>query len=69
MEALNGFIVCRHFHYQHDGLILVCEGCGKVAELEARPWLAKFVEAAAAAEFIPDAHSLLITGKCKACHE
>lgn len=68
VEALNGFIVCRHFQCDHTGLILACERCGKVTEVEAFACLSALREVTAAVQFIADPQRLLVTGRCEMCN-
>ena len=67
VDALNGFIVCRHFECRHDGLILVCETCGKVEEVDATSCLGALREASAAIGFNVNPQNLVITGRCMVC--
>ncbi|GGY19334.1 transcriptional repressor [Paludibacterium paludis] len=67
VEALNGFIVCRHFECRHDGLILVCEACGRVEEIDAAACLDALRAASAACGFAVNPQNLVLTGKCKVC--
>ena len=67
VDALNGYVVCRHQGCSHQGLILVCGACGRVQELDAAPMLALLREQAGAAGFGVDAQNLLLTGHCAEC--
>ncbi len=67
VDALNGFIVCRHFECRHEGLILVCETCGQVGEVDAGSCLAALRAASAGMGFTVNPQNLVITGQCKEC--
>ncbi|WP_088968531.1 Fur family transcriptional regulator [Vogesella sp. LIG4] len=67
VDALNGFIVCRHVGCSHEGLILVCSQCGKVQELDASPMLAVLREQAGGEGFAIAPQNLLLTGLCQGC--
>jgi len=67
VDALNGFIVCHHFDCKHDGLILVCEHCGGVEELDATGCLSSLTDAMDKVGFIPSAQNLVLTGTCQSC--
>ncbi|RXZ42198.1 Fur family transcriptional regulator [Crenobacter cavernae] len=67
VEALNGFIVCEHFDCPHEGLILVCERCGGVTELDATGPMAALRDASAAAGFAVTPQNLVLTGTCQTC--
>ncbi|WP_024302374.1 Fur family transcriptional regulator [Pseudogulbenkiania sp. MAI-1] len=68
VDALNGFVVCRHFDCHHHGLILVCETCGRVEEIDASRFLGVLQEVTDAVGFQSREQNLLLTGVCKACH-
>ncbi|MBI3145277.1 MAG: transcriptional repressor [Pseudogulbenkiania sp.] len=68
VDALNGFVVCSHFECNHHGLILVCEMCGRVEEIDASHFLGALQEVTEAVGFESREQNLLLTGVCKACH-
>lgn len=68
VDALNGFVVCRHFECNHHGLILVCEQCGRVEEIDASRFLVALKEETEAIGFKSREQNLLLTGVCKSCH-
>jgi Fur family zinc uptake transcriptional regulator len=67
VEALNGFIVCDHFDCPHEGLILVCESCGKVLEIDANECMTALRTATAASGFNVRPQNLVLTGQCRGC--
>lgn len=67
VDALNGFIVCRHVGCHHRGLILVCSVCGKVSELDASPAFTALREEADERGFVITEQNLLLTGHCRSC--
>ncbi|MDF0604878.1 transcriptional repressor [Neisseriaceae bacterium TC5R-5] len=67
VEALNGFIVCDHFDCQHESLILVCQLCGKVQEIDASASLAVLREAASTVTFTLSQQNPLLAGVCDRC--
>lgn len=67
VDALNGYIVCRHVGCNHEGLILVCSQCGRVQELDATPMLALLREQAGGEGFSIAPQNLLLTGHCQGC--
>lgn len=67
VEALNGFIVCDHFECKHEGLILVCETCGKVQELDATECMQALRAASTASGFQVRPQNLVLTGICRGC--
>ncbi|MCL6263141.1 transcriptional repressor [Craterilacuibacter sp. RT1T] len=68
VDALNGYIVCHHFECSHQALILACEQCGGVEELDADATFQSLSQTTARAGFVPRAQSLVLTGSCKHCH-
>lgn len=68
VDALNGFIVCDHFHHQHEGMILVCESCGQVEEIDATACLSALRQASDAVGFVLSQQNVVLAGICKACH-
>ncbi|MBA4709441.1 Fur family transcriptional regulator [Aquitalea aquatica] len=67
VDALNGFIVCDHFECQHESMILVCETCGKVQEVDVMAALNGLRDVAQAADFTLSHQNLMLTGLCKVC--
>ncbi|OBU85220.1 Fur family transcriptional regulator [Chromobacterium subtsugae] len=67
VDALNGFIVCDHFDCQHESLILVCEQCGRVNEVDAAGGLASLRDMALAAGFTLSPQNLVLAGRCQSC--
>ena len=67
VDALNGYIVCRHVGCCHEGLILVCSACGDVSEVDASPALDVLREQALLQGFAIRQQNLLLTGLCQAC--
>ncbi|OHX18692.1 transcriptional regulator [Chromobacterium amazonense] len=67
VDALNGFIVCDHFDCQHESLILVCEQCGRVNEVDAADGLASLRDMAQAAGFTLSPQNLVLAGRCQSC--
>lgn len=67
VEALNGFIVCDHFDCPHEGLILVCETCGKVQEIDAAECMQALRSATTASGFNVRPQNLVLTGTCRGC--
>lgn len=67
VEALNGFILCHHFQCRHEGLFLVCETCGAVAETDAGQPLAALQAATLPQGFRIRPQNLVLTGTCGKC--
>lgn len=67
VDALNGYMACQHLDCQHHGLLLVCECCNEVAEIDATSSLDQLASVAAQAGFQPRRQDVLLTGLCKDC--
>ena len=69
VEALNGYVVCQHFDCPHDSLVLVCEQCGIVDELDAAGSLGSLTAVLAERGFLPHSQNIVLTGVCRACRQ
>ena len=69
VDALNGYIACQHLECQHHGLLLVCETCNDVTEIDATDSLDQLSAAAARAGFQPRRQDVLLTGLCQSCRQ
>ncbi len=68
VDALNGFIVCAHPHdHSHFCLMLVCEQCGTVKELQEHQELDPLLQLTRDYQFKPSEKPLVITGLCGQC--
>ena len=68
LESRNAFFAC-HVQHDHarDQLILACERCGRVAEVDGREVLASLGRAAERADFLPRRMVTEVSGLCAAC--
>ena len=69
VEALNGYVRCQHFDCPHDSLMLVCEQCGGVEELDAAESLGSLTSALNACGFAPYSQNIVLTGVCRVCSQ
>lgn len=67
VEALNGFIVCRHLDCAHPSVIVTCKDCGKVDELAADSSFAALRQLCNDHDFVMDSQQLLLNGRCVQC--
>jgi Fur family zinc uptake transcriptional regulator len=68
LQSRNAFFACHTEHERaRDQLILACEDCGRVAEVEGRPVFAAIDRAAAAARFSARHTMAEVTGFCADC--
>ena len=67
IESRNAYARCEHFDHAHQGVILVCETCGRSAEVEDAA-LSHALDATANREgFHPRRQMIELTGQCRDC--
>ena len=69
VEALNGYVVCRHLDCAHPSVILTCRDCGKVDEMAADEGFMALRQLCAAHGFDMEEQQLLLNGRCVQCSE
>ena len=69
VEALNGYVVCRHLDCAHPSVILTCRDCGKVDEMAADEGFVALRQLCAVHGFDMDEQQLLLNGRCVQCSE
>ena len=69
VEALNGYVVCRHLDCAHPSVILTCRDCGKVDEMAANEGFMALRQLCAGHGFEMDEQQLLLNGRCVQCSE
>jgi Fur family zinc uptake transcriptional regulator len=67
IESRNVFAPCEHFGHDHHGVLLLCEKCGRSAEIEDAHLGGLLNEAAARAGFVLHRQMLELQGLCEAC--
>ncbi|HEY1942866.1 MAG TPA: Fur family transcriptional regulator [Roseiarcus sp.] len=67
IETRNAYAPCAHFGHAHQGVLLLCEKCGRSEEID-EPGLARAIEQAAHhAGFVTHRQMVEIQGLCPAC--
>jgi len=67
IESRNAYAPCEHVGHAHQGVLLLCEKCGRSDEIE-NPAVAQLLqEAAARAGFAPRRQMIEVQGLCRAC--
>ena len=67
IESRNAYAPCEHVGRAHQGVLLLCEKCGRSDEIE-DPAVARLVdEAAERAGFAPRRQMIEVQGLCRAC--
>jgi Fur family zinc uptake transcriptional regulator len=70
LESRNAFFACHAAHApDRNQLILACERCGRVAEIEGEPVFAAIAQAVARAAFAPRRTVAEVSGECADCRD
>ena len=69
VESRNAFVACSHAHDGEPAALMVCTGCGTVAELDATEAFATLAMAAGIAGFRPERTVIEMNGQCRRCRE
>jgi Fur family transcriptional regulator, zinc uptake regulator len=67
LESRNAFFACHCRHGGAEHLVLACEGCGMIAEVDSAPVFAAIDAVSAAAGFRPKARVVEVAGRCANC--
>lgn len=67
IESLNAYVGCGAPGDAHSGQFLICRGCGRVAEMNARGVTKALRFSAAKAGFTVEQETIEIVGLCAAC--
>lgn len=67
VDALNGYVVCRHLDCAHPSVIMTCGDCGKVDEMAADAGFAALRQLCSEHGFEIDSQQLLLNGRCAQC--
>jgi Fur family zinc uptake transcriptional regulator len=69
IESRNAYVACSHAHEDEPAALLICEGCGTVAELAARDAFAELKKRASRQGFRPARMVVEVAGRCARCAE
>jgi len=67
IESRNAYAPCEHLGHAHHGALLLCEKCGRSAEVEDAKLDRLLQEAAARAGFAPHRQMVELVGLCRDC--
>ena len=67
LASRNAFVVCAHPGHRHDCVLLVCDLCGRTAELEDQRLDRLILADARRTGFEPRHRTLEVEGTCQAC--
>jgi Fur family zinc uptake transcriptional regulator len=67
IESRNAYAPCEHLGHAHHGALLLCERCGRSAEIEDVKLDLLLREAAARAGFAPHRQMVELVGLCSDC--
>jgi Fur family zinc uptake transcriptional regulator len=67
IESRNAFAPCEHIGHAHQGVLLLCEKCGRSDEIEDDEVARLLRRAAERAGFAPHRQMVELQGLCRAC--
>ena len=67
IESRNAYVACSHGHADERAVLLICEGCGMVAEMSGGPVFEALDREAAAHGFAPARAVIELAGRCGHC--
>jgi Fur family transcriptional regulator, zinc uptake regulator len=67
IESRNAYAPCEHFGHAHQGVLLLCERCGRSDEIEDADSTRLLTETAARAGFAPHRQMVEVQGLCREC--
>ncbi len=67
IESRNAYAPCEHFGHVHQGVLLLCEKCGRSDEIEDAVVTNLLREAAERAGFAPHRQMVEVVGLCREC--
>jgi Fur family zinc uptake transcriptional regulator len=69
IESRNAYAPCEHLGHEHQGILLICERCGRTDEIESRRFDKMLRATAAEAGFAARRQLVEVEGLCEACGE
>jgi Fur family transcriptional regulator, zinc uptake regulator len=69
VESRNAFVACSHAHEGEPAALMVCAGCGTVADLDVPEAVEAMATAASHAGFRPERLVIEMSGQCRSCRE
>ena len=67
LEASSRFIACQHQHKPHQALLLICQCCNRVDELDSALWPQQLQQYTLPLGFSPKPQDIEIYGTCYQC--
>lgn len=67
IESRNAFVACTHGEHEADAILLICEDCGVVAEMDADGAISGLTKRAMAMGFATTSTIVEMTGCCTRC--
>jgi Fur family zinc uptake transcriptional regulator len=67
IESRNAYAPCEHFGHAHQGVLLLCEKCGRSDEIEDAAVTLLLEKTAARAGFAPRRQMVEVEGLCRDC--
>jgi Fur family zinc uptake transcriptional regulator len=69
VESRNAYAPCEHLGHRHQGILLICERCGRTDEIESPRFDRMLQETAAKAGFSAQRQVVEVEGLCGNCGE
>ncbi|AGA35193.1 Zinc uptake regulation protein ZUR [Thioalkalivibrio nitratireducens DSM 14787] len=69
IESLNGFVACNHPGEAHETLLMICDGCGDIHEMEPENLRETLDHAAQAQGFSITGKVVELHGICRKCRD
>ncbi|WP_018141339.1 transcriptional repressor [Thioalkalivibrio sp. ALJ7] len=70
IESLNGFVACSHPGERHESALMICDGCGQIAEFHTPEPASRALEKEAQAKgFEIDSRMVELHGQCADCRQ
>ncbi len=67
IESRNAYAPCEHLGHSHDGILLICENCGRTDEVESASLGKLLQDTAARKGFSAQSQLVEVEGRCKMC--
>jgi len=67
IESRNAYAPCEHLGHEHQGILLICDSCGRTDEIEDSGFETLLKKTAAKVGFSPQKHVVEVSGRCETC--
>jgi Fur family zinc uptake transcriptional regulator len=67
IESRNAYAPCEHLGHSHDGILLICENCGRTDEVQSASLGKLLQDVAAQKGFSAQSQLVEVEGRCEMC--